>query len=100
MLQVKDIPQSLLDKIKVQFEAEPKVRELRVQQQMLMRTGKYEAAFELAQRIETLYNKVIYNYIEESERQVEKVDVVDMDMPLEDKEKMMRCCWCALCAPT
>lgn len=99
MIDVNDIPQELLDQIKLQFDANPQVCELRVQQQMLMRTGKYDKALELAQRIDCLFSKCVYEYLAESERQVETVDVSDMDMPIEDKEKMMQLLLvCFMCA--
>ena len=82
---VSDIPQELMSKIRQSFEAEPKIRELRVQQQMLMRTGKYQDALDVAKYIETLYNDCVYNYVEESECQVEKIDVASIKMPLSEK---------------
>ena len=90
MLNVKDIPQELLDRIKLQFDSEPKVQELRVQQQMMMRTGKYDKALDLAQRIEYLYNKCVYEYMAESERQVEQMDASRIDMPVSERERMMK----------
>ena len=99
MLQVKDVPKELLDKIKERFEADPRVRELRVQQQMYIRQGKYKAALALAQDIEILYNKCVYEYLEEADKQVEQIDVSDMDMPIEDKEQMMQLLLvCFMCA--
>ena len=90
MNSVSDIPRELMSKIRESFESEPKVRELRVQQQMLMRTGKYDAALDVAKYIETLYNECVYNYIEESENQVEKIDVASMNLPLSEKEDLMK----------
>ena len=90
MLNVKDIPQELLDRIKLQFDSEPKVQELRVQQQMMMRTGKYDKALDLAQRIEYLYNKCVDEYMAESERQVEQMDASSIDMPVSERERMMK----------
>lgn len=99
MTKISELPQELLDKIKAAFEAEPKVRELRVQQQMLMRTGKYQDALEVAKYIEMLYNECVYNYVTESENQVEKVDVASINMPLGDKEELMkRLLVCFMCA--
>ena len=95
-MNVNDIPQEMLDKIRQQFDNDPKIGQLRVHQQLLQRSGRYKEALALARDIEMLYDKVVYEYIEESKRQVEKVDVANMDMPLEDKEKMMQlllCCF-------
>ena len=94
-----DIPQELLSMIRKRFEADPKVRELRVQQQMMSRSGKFRAALSLAQDIEVLYNKCVYEYVAESERQVERVDVSAMDIPLSEKEELMRhLLACFMCA--
>ena len=85
--------------IRKRFEADPKVRELRVQQQMMSRSGKFRAALSLAQDIEVLYNKCVYEYMAESERQVERVDVSAMDIPLSEKEELMKLLLaCFMCA--
>lgn len=99
MTKISELPQELLDKIKATFEAEPRVQRLRVQQQMLMRTGKYKDALDIAKYIETLYNECVYNYVTESESRVEKVDVAAINMPLADKEELMkRLLVCFMCA--
>ena len=86
-------------KIREQFEAEPKVREMRVQQQMFMRTGKYKTALALAQDLDALFNKVVYEYIEENKQQVEQVDIATLDMPIDDKEELMKLLIvCFMCA--
>jgi hypothetical protein len=99
MNSVNDIPQELMSKIRQSFEAEPKVHELRVQQQMLMRTGKYDAALALAQQVDVLFNRVVFEYLENAENEVEKVDIATMEMPIEDKEDLMRhLLVCFMCA--
>lgn len=90
MTKISELPKELLDKIKAAFDAEPRVQHLRVQQQMLMRNGKYQDALEVAKYIETLYNECVYNYIEESESQVEQVDIATIKMPTKDKEDLMK----------
>ena len=52
MTKISELPKELLDKIKAAFDAEPRVRQLRVQQQMLMRNGKYQDALDVAKYIE------------------------------------------------
>ena len=99
MNSVSDIPQELMSKIRQSFEAEPKVHELRVQQQMLMRTGKYDAALALAQQVDVLFNRVVFEYLENAENEVEKVDIATMEMPIGDKEDLMRhLLVCFMCA--
>lgn len=98
-MNVNEVPQELLDKIKQQFDADPKIGELRVQQQMLQRSGKFQDALGVARTIEALYNKCVYEYIKEAEKEVENIDVSDMDIPLADKEKMMQLLLsCFMCA--
>lgn len=99
MTKISELPKELLDKIRAGFEAEPRVRQMRVQQQMLMRTGKHMEALDLAKQIDVLFNQVVYEYIAENERQVEKVDISKIDMPLKDKEEMMKLLLvCFMCA--
>ena len=96
---VSDIPQELMSKIRESFEAEPKVRELRVQQQMLMRTGKYADALALAQQVDLLFNRVVFEYLENARSEVEQVDIATMEMPIVDKEDLMRhLLVCFMCA--
>ena len=96
---VSDIPQELMSKIRESFEAEPKIRELRVQQQMLMRTGKYADALALAQQVDLLFNRVVFEYLENARNEVEQVDIAAMEMPIEDKEDLMRhLLVCFMCA--
>lgn len=96
---VNDIPQELMSKMRQSFEAEPKIRELRVNQQMLMRTGRYDAALAVAQKIEVLFNRVVFEYLENAENEVEKIDIATMEMPTGDKEDLMRhLLVCFMCA--
>lgn len=98
-MNVSDIPSDLMRKIRESFEAEPKVREMRVQQQMYMRTGKYKTALALAQDLEALFNKVVYEYLEENKQQVEQVDIATLNMPTKDKEGLMKLLLvCFMCA--
>ena len=99
MNSVSDIPQELMSKIRESFESEPKVRELRVQQQMLMRTGKYDSALALAQQIDVLFNRVVFEYLENARNEVEKVEIATMNISLSDKEDLMRhLLVCFMCA--
>ena len=96
---VSDIPQELMSKIRESFESEPKIRELRVQQQMLMRTGKYDAALALAKQVDVLFNRVVFEYLENARNEVEQVEVATLDMPIKDKEDLMkRLLVCFMCA--
>lgn len=96
---VNNLPDSLLRKIREQFESTPKVRQMRVSQQMFMRTGKYDVALSLAKDLEELFNSCVYEYIKESGQQVEQVDVASIEMPIADKEDLMKhLLACFMCA--
>lgn len=98
-MDVKDLPKELLDKLRSTFDADPKVREMRVQQQMLMRTGKYDAALDVARRIEFLFNRVVFEYLDSAKEEVEQVDIASLSMPIEDKENLMKhLLVCFMCA--
>ena len=99
MTKISELPKELLDKIKAAFDAEPRIQQLRVQQQMLMRTGKYADALALAQQVDLLFNRVVYEYLENAGNEVEKVDIATMNMSLSDKEDLMRhLLVCFMCA--
>lgn len=98
-MDVKDLPKELLDKLRSTFDADPKVREMRVHQQMLMRGGRYKEALEIAQGIELLFSLVVHEYIEDAKEEVEQVDIASVNMPIEDKENLMRhLLACFMCA--
>ena len=83
---LKDVPNELLEKIREQFEKNNQVRELRVRQQRLQREGKWMESLGVAKQIESLYDKVVCEYLQESERQVSTIDISDMDIPKSDKD--------------
>lgn len=60
---VNDLPQELLSSIREQFYATPKVRQMEVTRQMFLRNGNFTAALAMAQDIEALYNKCVYEYM-------------------------------------
>jgi hypothetical protein len=99
MNSVNDIPQELMSKLRQSFDADVKVRELSVRQQMLLRSGNYREALEVAQGIDSLFNRVVFEYLEDAKEEVEQVEIAKTDMPLEDKEDLMRhLLVCFMCA--
>lgn len=99
MNSVNDIPQELMSKLRQSFDADVKVRELRVRQQMLLRSGNYREALEVAQGIDLLFNRVVHEYIEDAKEEVEQVDIASVNMPVEDKENLMKhLLACFMCA--
>ena len=98
-MDVKDLPKELLDRLRSTFDADPKVCEMRVHQQMLMRGGRYKEALEIAQGIELLFSRVVFEYLDSAKDEVEQVDVASLEMPVEDKENLMKhLLACFMCA--
>ena len=98
-MNVNDLPQELLSKIREQFYSTPRVRQMEVTRQMYLRNGNLAAALDMAQEIDALYNKCVYEYMEQNKEQVEQVDIATVDMPVEDKEELMRrLLVCFMCA--
>lgn len=98
-MNVNDLPQGLLSRIREQFYATPKVRQMEVTRQMYMRNGNLTAALAMAQDIESLYNKCVFEYMEENRQKVEQVELASADIPVEDKEELMRrMLVCFMCA--
>ena len=98
-MNVNDLPQGLLSKIREQFYATPKVRQMEVTRQMYIRNGNLTAALAMAQDIESLYNKCVFEYMEENRQKVEQVELASADIPIDDKEELMRrMLVCFMCA--
>ena len=98
-MNVNDLPQGLLSRIREQFYATPKVRQMEVTRQMYIRNGNLTAALAMAQDIESLYNKCVFEYMEENRQKVEQVELASADIPVEDKEELMRrMLVCFMCA--
>ena len=98
-MNVNDLPQGLLSKIREQFYATPKVRQMEVTRQMYIRNGNLTAALAMAHDIESLYNKCVFEYMEENRQKVEQVELASADIPVEDKEELMRrMLVCFMCA--
>ena len=98
-MNVNDLPQGLLSRIREQFYATPKVRQMEVTRQMYIRNGNLTAALAMAQDIESLYNKCVFEYMEENRQKVEQVELASADIPVGDKEELMRqMLVCFMCA--
>ena len=99
IMNVNDLPQELLSKIREQFYSTPKIKQMEVTRQMYMRNGNFKSALAIAQDMEALYNRCVYEYIEENKEQVEQVDIAVAEIPTEDKENIMKhLLACFMCA--
>lgn len=89
MMDVKDIPADLMCKIRSQFDNDPQIQRLRVQQGVLQRSGNFREALSVGQNIERLFSDVVFSYMKEAESQVENINIDKFDIPSEEKERIM-----------
>lgn len=89
IINIKDVPDSLLNIIKERFESDARVRNLRIQQNLYLRRGAFEQAMQVAEQIDALYADVIRIYLEEADKQQVSFDTETMDIPQADKDRMM-----------
>ena len=98
-MNVNDLPQELLSRIREQFYSTPRVRQMEVTRQMYMRNGNFKSALALAQDMEALYNKCVCEYMKQNKEQVEQVDIAVAEIPTGDKENLMKhLLACFMCA--
>ncbi len=82
------LPKELLDEIRVRFESDPRIRDMRVQQVFAQREGRIADALQLGKQLDYLYTSVVSAYIAEIEKQGEDIAINDLPMSDEDKETM------------
>lgn len=85
----KDIPQELLDIIKSKFEDEPKIRNLRIRQELCARRGQFNAAFAIGAEINNLFADVVSNYLEDVGQEYEIIDLKVGDLPEEGRDELV-----------
>lgn len=87
-LRIKDVPSEMLQQIRNQFESDVQIRQLRIKQNLLQRTGYFAKAMELGKTIENLYEKVIDNYIEETIKESDSFSLEEAGIPVNDIKKV------------
>ena len=99
MIDVNEIPQPLLNRIKEQFYADPQIIRLRLRQRELISKGLFNEALNVGKTINELYERVVYSYLKEAEETADRVDLNDLPMTDEDKDAalsyaivMFMCC--------
>lgn len=85
-LKLKDIPSDLLAKIDERFNQHPKVRQMRIKQQMLSSKGMIAQALDLGKELEELHTRTIYGYMKMAEDEAENLKLEDVDLSKEDEE--------------
>lgn len=87
-LSIKDVPSDMLQQIRNQFESDVQIRQLRIKQNLLQRTGNFAKAMELGKTIESLYEKVIDSYIEEAIKESDSFSLEEAGIPVNDIKKV------------
>lgn len=88
-MEVKDIPSDMMKDIRLRFESNPDVMQLRTQQQYAQRSGNYALALDVAQKLDALFVVVLDKYMRHAEQEVKTLDSAASALPLKDKEDMM-----------
>jgi hypothetical protein len=98
-MNVSDLPQEVLARIREEFEANPTVQDMRMQQQMCVMQGRLSDALGLAKKLELLYNRCVAQYMRETEDELERIDLKDVGLSDTDMENVMRLVLvCFMCA--
>lgn len=85
-LKLKDIPSDLLAKIDEQFYHHPRIRQMRIEQQVLQNKGMLMQALDIGKEVEELHTRAIYAYMQMAEDEATNLHLEDVDLNKEDEE--------------
>lgn len=88
-MNVNDVPEHILALIKTNFESDPRVQKLRVQQGMLQRQRKYKEALALGRDIDKLYNHAVYEFMKACETEAKNISIDDIGLSADDKIEVL-----------
>lgn len=88
-MNVRDIPQEMMDKIRLRFEGVPDVRLLRTKQQLAQREGRFADALKIAEQIEGLFSICVQRYMDKADKEVMTLDSEVDEIPRKDKDEMI-----------
>ena len=88
-LEVSNIPDSFLQQMKHQFDDDPRIRQMRVDQQLEAKRGNIMGALKIGKTIDFLFKKVVATYLEEADKEAESIDLCNVKMSKEDMDEMM-----------
>ncbi len=87
-INIKDVPQELLQQMREQVEADPRVRQMRIQQNMFQRQGNVMEALKIGKMIERLHTLAIQAYLEDAEKAYTDIDLSVKDLPEADRGEL------------
>lgn len=89
MIDIKDVPSEQLNRIREVFNESPAVQRLRVQQGLLIHSGKYVEAANIGKQLEALYQETVYKTLKEASDECERMDMYTLSLPDEVKERII-----------
>ena len=87
-MNVKDIPNELMEKIRIGFDTNKDVVLLRTAQQEAERVGNFQKALNIAQQIDNLWTICLDNYMRKMEAQGRQISLKASDLPEKDKDEL------------
>ncbi len=87
-LEVKHIPDSLLNEMKRQFEDDARIRQMRISQQLEVRNGHLSQALQIGKTIDALFKRVVASYLEEADEEAKRMDLNEVNISAEDKDEI------------
>lgn len=88
-INIKDVPQELIDKVRKMVEADPRVRNLRIRQNLLQRKGNFIEALKLGKEIEKMHANVIQAYLLKTEKEYSDIDITLGNVSKGDIDELM-----------
>ena len=88
-MDVRKLPQEVIDKVRASFEDNKEVRQLRVKQQYFERQGRFAEALEIAKVLEELFTVVLDGYMQKAEHDAVRVNETVNELSDADREEMM-----------
>lgn len=89
MVDVKDLPQELLDSIRERFDADSRVMELRERKRILQGSGNFVLALEIGKRIDALFDKTVEIYVDSMREEAVDFGKETSDIPQADKDALI-----------
>ena len=88
-MNVKDIPNELMEKIRIGFDTNKDVVLLRTAQQEAQRVGNFQKALNIARQIDNLWTICLDNYMRKMEAQGRQISLKASDLPEKDKDELL-----------
>lgn len=85
-INIKDIPQEFIKQMHDEVEADPRVRQMRIKQNMAQRSGNFMQALNIGKAIEKLHSLALQAWMEDAEKAYSVIDLKVSDLPEDDRD--------------